>query len=60
MQIHSTIGDCGNNKPEEVLWFREMLSKTCYQELTGRDVKGTGKCSRDMTAFVGLYETCGE
>ncbi len=26
MRIDSTLGECGNNKPEEVLWFQQTLS----------------------------------
>lgn len=47
MRIDSTIGECGNNKPDEVLWFQQMLSESGYQELTGRQVEVNGKCDRD-------------
>ena len=47
MRISSTIGDCGNNNPAEVIWFQKMLSESGYKELTGREVGVTGSCGRD-------------
>lgn len=56
MRIDSTLGECGNNKPEEVLWFQQTLSKSGYQELTGRDVKITGKCDRDTIDGIRWFQ----
>lgn len=56
MRLDSTLGECGNNKPEEVLWFQQTLSESGYQELTGRDVKITGKCDRDTIDGIRWFQ----
>jgi hypothetical protein len=47
MRIGSTLGECGNNNPDEVMWFQKMLSVSGYKELTGRVVEVTGTCGSD-------------
>ncbi|WP_255491261.1 MULTISPECIES: peptidoglycan-binding protein [unclassified Cronobacter] len=56
MRLDSTVGECGNNKPEEVLWFQQTLSESGYQELTGRDVKITGKCDKDTIDGIRWFQ----
>lgn len=56
MRISSTIGDCGNNNPAEVIWFQKMLSESGYKELTGREVGVTGSCGRDTIDGIRWYQ----
>ncbi|EOC0448906.1 peptidoglycan-binding domain-containing protein [Cronobacter sakazakii] len=56
MRIESTVGECGGNKPEEVLWFQQTLSESGYQELTGRDVKITGQCDKDTIDGIRWFQ----
>lgn len=56
MRNSSTLGNCGNNNPAEVIWFQQMLSESGYKELTGREVQVTGTCGRDTIDGIRWYQ----